>query len=143
MQLVNALSIPRGLATFPRKWLKANCLATDTVGDCVYVTGDSIGEFYQVTKADPADQTKMPAVGVIIKKYSPTECRVQFIGEVKNVYVSLSPRSTLFVGANGRLNGVPPLPVSGGYVFIQAMGTVVSSTVVVMMPSLSLTKRIG
>lgn len=143
MPLLNALSVPRGLATFPRKWLKANCLITDSVGDCVYITGDSIAGFYQVTKADPSDQSKMPSIGIITIKKSPTECRVQFIGEVSNVYVGLTPRSTLFVGSTGRLSDVAPVPSLGDYAFVQAMGSVVSSTVIVLLPSLALTKRIG
>jgi len=143
MALLNALSVPRGLATFPRKWLKANCLATDVVGDCVYVTGDTIGGFYQVTRADPHDQTKMPSIGVIISKKNPTECRVQFIGEVLGVYTSLTPRGTLFVGSDGRLSHSPPVPLPGGYAFVQPMGSAVSHHVVVMLPSLALTKTIG
>ena len=143
MEILNTLSIPRALATFPRKWLKANCLATDSVGDCVYVTGDTVGGFYQVAKADPRDQLKMPSIGIITIKKSATECRVQFIGEVANVYTGLIPRSTLFVGLTGRLTNIVPIPASGGYAFVQAMGSSVSSTVVVMLPSLVLTKRIG
>ena len=143
MPLLNALTVPRALATFPRKWLKANCLATDSVGDCVYVTGDAVGGFYQVAKADPANQLKMPSIGVIIVKKSATECRVQFIGEVHGIYTGLTPRATLFVGSSGTLSSIPPVPALGGYCFIQAMGTVASSTVVVMLPSLALTKRIG
>jgi hypothetical protein len=143
MPLLNALSVPRGLATFPRKWLKANCLATDSVGDCVYVTGDAVGGFYQVSKSDPRDQTKMPSIGIITVKKSPTECRVQFIGEVHSVYVGLIPRSTLFVGSNGRLSETPPDALVGGYAFVQPMGTAASSSTVVMLPSLALTKKIG
>jgi hypothetical protein len=143
MPLLNALSVPRGLATFPRKWLKANCQTTDNVGDCVYVTGDAVGNFYQVTRADPRDQSKMPSIGIIISKKSTTECKVQFIGEVHSVYVGMPPRATLFVGADGRLSAVPPAPNPGGYTFVQAMGSAVASSTVVMLPSLALTKRVG
>jgi hypothetical protein len=143
MPLLNALSVPRGLATFPRKWLRANCLATDGVGDCVYVTGDDVGGIYQVARADPSDQLKMPAIGIITFKKSATECRVQFIGEVHSIYVGLAPRSTLFVGSDGRLSHTPPVPAVGGYAFIQPMGSAVGSGVVVMLPSFALTKRVG
>jgi len=143
MDLLNALSVPRGLATFPRKWLKANCQTSDNVGDCVYITGGMVGEFYQVTKVDPADQSKMPAVGIITSKKGPTECRVQFLGEIKNIYSLMTPGKLLFIGSDGRLNETPPLPLPSGYVFVQPMAVVASSTVLVVAPALLLTKRVG
>jgi len=143
MPLLNALSIPRGLATFARKWLRANCLVTDSVGDCVYVTGDKIGNLYQVAQADPADQSKMPSLGIIMSKTSATECKVQFIGESNGLYIGLTPGGTLFVGSDGRLSHTPPVPDPGGYAFIQAMGSAISSETVILLPSFALTKRIG
>lgn len=143
MPLLNALSVPRGLATFPRKWLRANCLATDSVGDCVYVTGNEVGGLYQVSKADPTNWAKMPAVGVITSKRSPTECRVQFLGEIQNVYTGLTVRNILFVAVDGRLSPTPPAPAPGGYAFVQPMGTVLSSARLMIMPNFSLTKRVG
>jgi hypothetical protein len=102
-----------------------------------------VGEFYQVTKVDPADQSKMPAVGIITSKKGPTECRVQFLGEIKNIYSLMTPGKSLFIGSDGRLNETPPLPLPSGYVFVQPMAVVASSTVLVVAPALLLTKRVG
>lgn len=143
MDTMNALTIPRALATFPRKWLKAICQASDAVGDCVYVTGDRVGNLYQVAKADPRDAQKMPAVGIIHSKLSSTECKVIFLGELFGVYAGSALRKPVFVGVGGVLSDSPPTPLAGGYVFTQVMGTVVSSGVVVVVPNYMMVKRIG
>lgn len=143
MQLLNVLSVPRADALFVRKILTANCLATDVVGNCVCITGPDVVGKYQVMTADPADVNKMPAWGVIKKKVSPTECKVQFVGEIKGMYGSMIPQDVLFVASDGKLSNVPPTPLVGGYAFVQAMGHVLSTSALLLMPTFSLTKRIG
>jgi hypothetical protein len=140
MALLNALSVPRALATFPRKWLKARCQTTDNVGDCVYISGDMIGAVYQVTRADPTDITKMPCAGVIISKKSPIECKVQYLGEVFNLYTGLLPGKTLYVSTAGRVTSTPPVAPPLGVVFIQHIGNVVSSNTFVISLDFLMTK---
>lgn len=142
MDLLNALSVPRGLATFPRKWLRANCQPTDSVGDCVYISSEYSGGLYQVSKADPSDYSKMPAVGVIISKASAITCKVQFLGEMNGIYTGLTLRKPLFVGADARLTSTPPVAPVSGYAFVQNMGMAAGSTRVILVPNFFMVKRV-
>lgn len=108
--LVNVLSIPRALYLFQRRRLPANCLATDDIGDCVYIRADRSGKYYQVGVCDPSDPDKMPAVGIISSKSSATECIVQPFGEVDGTYTGLTPGDSMYVGADGRPTHTPPSP---------------------------------
>jgi hypothetical protein len=143
MQLLNALSVPRALATFARKWLKASCLATDTVGDCVYISADYSGIRYSVTRADPRDTLKMPAVGIIISKSSPTLCKVQWSGELAGVYTGLTVNKPIFVGLDGRVTITPPGPLTGGYSFVQNLGVIVGTSRILLAPNFFMVKRVG
>jgi len=143
MELRNALSYPRANALFVRKVLSAQCAPADAIGNCVCITGPDIAGKYQVTTANPADVNKMPAWGVIKKKTSSTECKVQFVGEIKGMYALMIPQDVLFVGSDGKLSNIPPAPSVGGYAFVQAMGHVLSDDALLLMPTFSLTKRIG
>lgn len=96
-----------------------------------------------MAKANPADATKMPAVGIIVSKSSPTSCLVQYVGEVVNVYSALTNKKPLFVGLGGQLTDVPPVPSLGGYAFVQTMGMTTSSNRLILVPSFFMTKRVG
>lgn len=118
----------------------ANCLSGDAVGDAVYITGAiSLGR-YQVSKVDPADYSKMPAVGMIIAKSTATECTVQFRGRIESIYTGLTPGNVLFVGTSGALVSTPPTPGPSN-MFIQKVGVALSTTVVGFEPDLTLTRR--
>lgn len=56
------------------------CLATDAVGDWVAIRGDRVGVQWRVQRADCTDITKMPAVGVLISKDTPTTGLIQVLG---------------------------------------------------------------
>ena len=60
----NAASIPRS----QRILGKANCLATDLLGDCVRITGPKVANRYQVTRVNIATAGNPPAVGIIVRK---------------------------------------------------------------------------
>lgn len=62
------------------------------------------------------------AVGIIIKKLSPTECFVQGFGPVIGVYTTLIPGSRYVVGINSQLTATLPVPPVGGSQFVQIMG---------------------
>lgn len=101
MLILNQLSIPSAYRLLVAKRIKAECLSSDAVGDCVYIRDAGIPDFYRVEKADPADVTKMPAVGIIIEKFSTTGCYVQVAGDL-STFSGLTPNGLVYVGLDGR-----------------------------------------
>lgn len=142
-RLGNELSIPKALYLFQRKRIPALCAAADTVGKCVHVSDDMVGKDYQVRTADPHSILTMPAIGVIVSKPSDTTCKVFTFGEMSGTYSGLTPGHVMFVGGDGSLVEVPPVPPLGGSVFIQTMGATMGSSVIMVNPSFSMVKRIG
>ena len=131
-------SIIESQNTFP-----ANCLATDAVGDCVYSNLDVVAGIYQVTKVDPNDETKMPAVGLIISKSTDTDCIVKMSGLVEGIYGAMDLRKTLYVDIDGGLTQALPLALPGDRMFIQAMGMAVDDGAFVLTPSATFARRRG
>lgn len=128
MHQANAAPIPRAEKALGR----ANCLATDSVGDLVRITSNKVGNRYQVTRADPTGGTTIPAVAVILRKFSPTECVVQFHGPLPAsrmdgppaVYTTLSAGMAYFLGTDGlpAAPGDVNFPVAGGTTHFQQIG---------------------
>lgn len=116
----------------------AQCSAGDGVGACVYTTGDRVGGYYQVGTVDPSDRGKMPAIGMIIQKLTPTTCFVQFRGTVEGVYSDLTPGELLFVGDGGGLDDEMP---AGSSKYVQSVGTSLGSDVFRLEPNLLMTRR--
>ena len=142
-QVGNVLSIPRALYLFQRKRIPALCTVADTVGKCVHISGDVAGKNYQVRTANPSTIATMPAVGVIVSKKSDTECLVFVFGEMIDTYSGLTPGRVMFVGDDGSLVAIPPVPPLGGAVFIQSMGVTYGSSVIMVDPNFSMVRRIG
>lgn len=136
----NVLSIPRALRLFQRKRVSAVCQSTDQLFKCVYISGDGVGDVYQVSTCDPSDKLKMPAIGVIIEKESATECIVQLFGEIKGIYAGLPPNSPLYVSWSGDLSVTPPSIISGE-IYIQNVGRVLSSGIPFFWPLSNLVRR--
>jgi hypothetical protein len=109
-ELGNPLSIPRALRLFQRRRLPANCLAADVVGNTVYITGDKVGKYYQVATTDPLTPAKMPAMGIIIQKGSPTQCIVAPFGEIEGIYTGFTAGEALYVGLDSRPTHAKPDP---------------------------------
>lgn len=117
-----------------RYW-EADCIATDTAGDFVYITGSSVGGIRQVEKADVFDTSKMPAVGVIVLKRTTTRCVVQAFGEISAV--GLVPQARYWVGTDSRLaSAFPPRPV-GDIVVAQVVGVALDTTALMLRPDLN------
>jgi hypothetical protein len=96
-----------------------NCLASDSVGDLVFITGPIVGGRVQVTKVDVDDADKMPAYGVITEKATATDCTVLVEGTLAG---SFNPNAIYFAGVGGTIvEGPPPRPVSG-YRRVQVVG---------------------
>lgn len=142
--VANVLSIPRALRLFQRKRVDASCSVSDSLGACVYIYGDYVGDFYQVRTCDPLDIAKMPAVGIIVEKYTTTDCSVQLMGEIPSgLYAGLTPNSPLFVGLDGQPTHVSPLHPTGGTVYIHRIGEASSTSVPLFWPFHKLVKRYG
>ena len=113
-------------------------MLTDQVGDLVAVRSTSNGT-YKVWRANPALRNRMPAIGVLIKKWNTTDCIVQLYGLVLGVYTNLVPALTYTVGDTGRPVNPIPVPVTPGDVrYIQQIGTPLSPTVLDLRPCLQI-----
>ena len=119
----------------------AACATTDSVGDLVCISAGFTGGNYTVTKADPSDYTKMPAVGVIVSKPTATLAVVQFSLEIKEIYAALVPGRVYFVGTNGWPSAVPPAPTPGGRAYVQPVGVAVDETVLRLDPAKTMIVR--
>ena len=116
--------------------LRANCLVSDAVGDAVCITGDRVGDLYQVTRVDidNSNPRQAIAVGVIKSKSSSTLCLVQVSGEMRSLYSGLTPNRPIFVGVDGRLTQTrPPAPVTGKRM-LRCMGQALADDVLLISP---------
>lgn len=116
---VNAASVPRSERILGR----ANCLATDIVGDVVRIRAAKTGNRFEVEKVDISTIGSPPAVGVVAKKLAATDCIVHFHGPLRSVYTGLTPGRAYLVGSDSRpaLVGGANYPV-GGSDYFQQMG---------------------
>lgn len=96
----NPASVPRS----ERIVRHATCGAGDALRQCVRVTAPRVGNLWNVGGVTSSTITELtPAVGVIIKKLSPTECFVQFHGPVQlGLYSGLTPGQRYVVGTDGQ-----------------------------------------
>lgn len=129
---VNAASIPRS----ERIQGRATCLATDAIGDCLYITAAKVGHVFQVAIADITDPTKMPVVGIVLKKDAPTNCWVHFHGPLRGVYTGLTPGIRYVVGTDSRPAkvGDANYPTAGGTTLFQQIGIATSSDELLVIP---------
>lgn len=120
---VNAASVPRSERIFGR----ANCLATDAIGDCVRIRAAKTGNRFEVEKVDIGISGSPPAVAVVVKKYTATDCMVQFHGPLRGVYTGLTPGIPYLVGIDAKPARIGDVnyPVSGSDYF-QQMGVTTS-----------------
>ena len=110
----------------PPAFIPAFCFSTDAVGDFVYIMGNKVGVNYQVTKVDIDTTSKMPAVGVIISKSSPTDCVVQVAGVVRGLYSGLVYNKRQFIGSDSRPATAFVRPLSN-FRLVQVLGIAISS----------------
>jgi hypothetical protein len=121
----------------------AICEATDNVGDLVYIQGGLPNGQLTVSRADPKDNSKFPAVGIIISKSTAELCRVQWKGETPPLFVGLDEGEIYFLGENGGLARIPPAVSSGGYCFVQAVGIATADDKIRINIDSTPTRRIG
>lgn len=123
--------------------IRSDCLASDAVGDFVYVTADKINGRLQVAKTDITNISKTPVVGIITSKPASTVCDVQTGGSVVGIYTGLTPQEVLFVGADSRLTETSPEPGVGVTFYIQAVGVALASDEFVLHVAKIPIKRVG
>jgi len=118
----------------------AECTAAESVGDFVCIADDPPNGHDLVGKADPANFAKMPAVGVIISKSSPTRCLVQWLGETPNIFTGLSSGEVYFVGVDAKIAEAPPVPTTVP-LFAQFMGVATAPTRLYLRPNDHMVRR--
>lgn len=110
---------------------EVNCLAGDVVGNCVYISGDKVGERWQVATADPTDAAKMPAVGVLVSKQTSTTGMIQLFGPC-DLFTDMTPGQAVLVGQNGDLlDEVPSIP-AGDFFWAQQIGVAAASDILLL-----------
>lgn len=111
---------------------EANCPAGTEVGDLVYVTGPKVSGKYQVDTADPGDPNKMPAMGLVREKTSPTECVFQALGRMEGAVGALDPINgqVLYVGVDGKPTQTAPSPPN----LVQPIGALIGTNEVLFNP---------
>jgi hypothetical protein len=115
------------------------CTFQEQVGDLVYVM--STGK--TVRRADPTDYMKLPSVGMIVDKESTTLAVVQTSGIVQGAFNTLVPGRSYFVGLDAKPSLTPPAPGPGESLFHQPIGIALDVTVMLLIPSLNLTRVRG
>jgi len=115
------------------------CLATDAVGDFMYVSGTA----KNVAKVDITQYSKVPAVGCIINKPTTTTCVIQTSGIVEGIYTGFTPGKICVAGMNARPTSTAPTASVGGSLFIQTLGVALDTNALLVSPNVLLTKVKG
>lgn len=133
---VNASDAPYALG----RYFEADCLSSDDVDDCVYVTGPDVGGVAQVSKVDPRNISTMPMVGIIVEKSTTTKCLVQTFGEVHLSQI-LVPGKRYFVGTSGTPDVNIPTALVGGVAAVQPIGTALDEDRLLLLPNMNMIIR--
>jgi len=142
MGILNPLTVYRGDYRYLRYKQEVICVVSDLVGDFVYISGERVDDKWTVTKADPEDETKMPAVGVLIEKNSDTDGVIQLMG-VCTLFSGLDVTKDIYVlGPSGIQVGLPVIG-SNDYVIIQQVGIPISSDRLYLLGNSRTVKRLG
>jgi len=118
------------------------CLSGDTIGNCMRIRDVRVNGKWRVETADPSDRAKMPAVGVLISKSTPTVGIVQLFGVV-DLFTEMVPGQPLLVGFNGELLDEIPTLAPGEYFWAQQIGVAVSNDLLMMPGVSSMTRYTG
>lgn len=108
-------------------YVSVACLITDVVGSPVTIRDEPINGKWRVQTADPSDISKMPAVGVLISKSTPTVGVAKVQGTC-DVFTGLTPGVNYMVGAGGTVIETVP----GGSYWGQHVGVAVSPTTLML-----------
>lgn len=143
LHLLNPVTVSRGDERYLRYMQDVACLSGDSVGDIVCMRGLPSGDKWRVQTADPFDKTKMPAVGILISKSTPTVGIIQLFGKLLGVYTGLDYTKPCFVGISG-VTQIPPIPVIvGAIVCVQNIAFVTDEDGVFLTGNTQMIKRRG
>ena len=111
--------------------IRVACLLTDQVGNFVYVRNDVDGNgLVRVATCDTTTNDKMPAWGVIIKKWDFTQALVQTSGAVEGIYTGLEYRRVYWVGTDGKpTRPSPDATIGTGKSHTQAIGVALDANI--------------
>ena len=102
--------------------IAVECVSTDEAGDLVYVRGDLDTEGrWRVERANCFDESKMPAVGIIVSKSSDTVGIMRRVGKI-DIFTGLDITKHYFVGQDGELQEGAPTAPSGSVAVAQRIG---------------------
>lgn len=94
------------LAATDETLVQAACAPSDVVGEFVCFTGE-LGGLPVVEPADPEDEARMPAGGIIESKPTATTCMVR-TGGYYDAGGGLTPGARYFVGLDALPTSTPP-----------------------------------
>lgn len=116
---------------------EAICPSGIAVGDLVRITIAG-----HVDRANPANISLMPVIGVVTAKATSTSCTVQTHGLVQGIYSGLAAGQMYYVG---RTSSISPLPTPnpGEVLFWQAVGVALDPTTLILTPSLTMSRVAG
>lgn len=142
LELLNALTVARGDTLYLRYIHDVACLNSDSVGNSLCIRGERINGKWRVQTADPCDTSKMPAIGVLISKSTPTVGKMQIMGPVLNIFTGLTPGKIYHVNLP-ILTIAPPLPGGLGYSMAQMFGYAAASDILILTGNVLMTKLIS
>jgi len=120
---LSSTSAASSLGNSGTTFFRARCGVSVDTGDLIYLTGAVIGGYPEVDTVDIDQAGKNPAVGVVIKKRTSTECIIQVNGIIRNLFTGLTPGEFLFVNLSGGVTDTVPSPPPSGRRAIQNVGS--------------------
>lgn len=121
------------------RFQEVECTATDAVNDFVYIRADKVGDKWRVEQADPDDETKMPAVGVLVSKAG-TDGIIQIVGPC-TLFSGLDYTKPAYHLTSSGIQVAPPTPGGSGYAMVQNLGKPVASDVLLLTNDTRMIKR--
>jgi hypothetical protein len=141
MELRNPLTVALADGQYLRYLHDVTCLSTDSVGDPVCIRGDRVNGKWRTEKANPYDDTKMPAIGILISKSTPTVGVVQVFGPVEGIFTGLNYlKPSYIVGPAGIQLTAPPTG-PGGFAWVQHLGKAVASDILFLFGTITMLKK--
>lgn len=124
------MSLPVRFGRTDTEDVQVACLSTDAVGDPVCMRDEmTVSGRWRVEKADCLYRDKMPAVGILISKSTPTTGVMRRVGPVEGIFSGFDVKEKTFIGKGGGVVQPPPIPDPGETVRMQRFGLVVSNDI--------------
>ena len=131
LEHLNPLSQYRADERYLIKIKEVACLASDDVGSPVAIRDVRVNGKWRVETADPFDEDKMPAIGIMVEKTTPTVGKVLLFGPC-DIFTGMTPGKALLVGSGGNLLEAVPSLIAGQYFWAQQIGHAVSDDLLML-----------